>query len=107
MGQCIKLLRTLVEEKIRVLKNENHFSNADWTYLEKNFHIDNPYPSNLIKRDENVNEHREQCSKCHHQFVNNFNQVQYEDFLEEIRIRIISIQKVTVDEWKEMIDGKF
>ena len=96
MSQCVNSLRTLVEEKIRLLKKEKHFSNADWTYLENSFHLENPYLPNLIKQEENVNEHHDQCSKCHQQFANSFNQVQHEDLVEEIRIRIIHIQKVSV-----------
>lgn len=98
MSQCVQSLRNVLEEKIHRLKKEKYFSNSDWSYLEKNFHIDNPYLSTLI--DDEQNNH--QCSKCHRQWIKDLNEVQYEDLLEEIRIRIINIQKVKFEENQSM-----
>jgi len=77
MTQCIDSLRILVKEKIQLLKTNKYLANADWIFIEKNFQIENPYIKEKLS--------------------NEFNQKQYNDLFEEIRIRIINIQKVSND----------
>lgn len=67
MNQCIDSLDILLKEKINFLKQDKYLSNANWIFIEKYFHIKNPYMENL-----NSNE----------------------NLFEETRIRIINIQKV-------------
>ena len=98
MSQCVQSLRTLVEEQIHLLKKEKYFSNSDWIYLEENFRIENPYLSTMIYGEQNVSDSNNECSKCHRQLTKDLTEAQYDDLVEEIRNRVINIQKVTMNE---------
>jgi hypothetical protein len=87
MTQCIDSLRLLVDEKIRLLKTNKYLANADWIFIERNFQIENRF---LIHKEMNLIDENLQCVNCHRLF----NQIEYDDLIEEIRIRIINIQKV-------------
>ncbi|CAF2518133.1 unnamed protein product [Rotaria sp. Silwood2] len=105
MAQCVDSLRTLVKEKIRLLKKNKYLANADWIFIEKNFRIENPHTINMINndnRDINLNDHNIQCSHCHRPISIEFNQIQYDDLFEETRIRIINIQKTSF--WRQYRD---
>jgi sodium/hydrogen exchanger 10/11 len=101
MTQCVDSLRTLIEEKIRLLKKNKYLANADWIFIEKNFQIENPHSTSKINNDNRkislINDHK-QCSNCHRSLPPiELNQTQYEDLFEEARIRIINIQKVRIN----------
>lgn len=86
MSQCIDSLRTLIQEKIRLLKKNKYLANADWIFIEKNFQIENPHKTIKVN-----NVHIQSLPTIE------FNQTQYEDLVEKARIRIINIQKVRID----------
>ncbi len=86
MSQCIDSLRTLIQEKIRLLKKNKYLANADWIFIEKYFQIENPHKTIKIN-----NVHIQSLPTIE------FNQTQYEDLVEKARIRIINIQKVRID----------
>lgn len=90
MIQCIDSLRTLIHERIRVLKRDKYLANADWAFIAQSFRIENPYLNKyLIDNDDSLLTHLKQN--------------EYEDLVEEGRIRLINIQKVVFSE-QEGID---
>ncbi|CAF3451404.1 unnamed protein product [Rotaria sp. Silwood1] len=105
MAQCVDSLRTLVKEKICLLKKNKYLANADWIFIEENFHIENPHTMKMINndsRDINLIDHDIKCSICHRPISMEFNQIQYDDVFEEARIRIINIQKTSF--WRQYRD---
>jgi hypothetical protein len=80
MTKCVDSLQALVQERIRILKTNKYLANADWFFIEKNFHIENPHSA--ITRN---NDRRD---------VTLLNQIEHDDLFEEVRIRMINIQKV-------------
>ncbi|CAF3526453.1 unnamed protein product [Rotaria sp. Silwood1] len=105
MAQCVDSLRTLVKEKICLLKKNKYLANADWIFIEENFHIENPHTMKMINndsRDINLIDHNIKCSICHRPISMEFNQIQYDDVFEEARIRIINIQKTSF--WRQYRD---
>lgn len=97
MMQCVDALCVLIDEKIRLLKKNKYLANADWIFIEKKIHIENPYNTNKVNdnnRYRNLMNDNIQSQHSHQSNQMELNQIKYDELLEETRIRVLNIQKV-------------
>jgi hypothetical protein len=100
MAQCVDSLRDLVNDEVRVLKKNKYLANADWTFIEKNFRIDNPHATQSRTCDVAeriaIRESTRRCSECQRTLPVEWSLEQYNEMAQEGRIRTLSIQKVRI-----------
>ena len=95
MAKCVDSLRGLMDDKVHLLKKNKYLANADWTFIERSFRIDNPHATKLRTNDPAQRIARE-CSECQRALPAEWNQEQYDEMSEEGRIRTLTIQKVRI-----------